>query len=50
MHHKNMQKLVIEIYKVVSGLSSEIMNEVYQFQIQNHHNPRKKFYFQHSII
>ena len=45
-----MQKLVIEIYKVVSGLSSEIMNEVFQFQIQNHHNPRKKLYFQHSII
>ena len=37
-----MQKLVIEVYKVVSELSSEIMNEVFQFQIQNHHNPRKK--------
>ena len=40
MHHKNLQKLVLEIYKVISGLCHEIINEVFQFQIQNHHNLR----------
>ena len=40
MHHKNLENFVIEIYKVVSGLCPKIMNEVFQFQIQNHHNLR----------
>ena len=40
MHQKNLQNFVIEIYKVVSGLCPKIMNEVFQFQIQNHHNLR----------
>ena len=40
MHHKNLQKLVLEIYKVISGLCHEIINEAFQFQIQNHHNLR----------
>lgn len=30
-HHKNLQKLVVESYKIVKRLSSEIMNEVFQF-------------------
>ena len=40
MHHKNLPKLVIEIYKVPNGLCPEVMNEVFQFQIQNHRNIR----------
>ena len=38
MHYKNLQKLVIEIYKVAYGLCPEIMNKVFQFQIRDHHN------------
>ena len=28
LHHKNLQKFVVDIYKVLNGLSFEIMNEV----------------------
>ena len=45
MDHNNLQKLVIEIYKIVNGLCPEIMNAVFQFQIQNH---QKQFYLQNS--
>ena len=31
MHHKNLQKFVIEIYKVANGLCPGIMIEVFQF-------------------
>ena len=34
MHDKNLQNPIIEIYEVVSRLCPEIMNEVFQFQIQ----------------
>lgn len=29
MHHKNLQNLVVEVYKVESVLSSEIMNDIF---------------------
>ena len=45
MHHKNLQKLVIEIYKVANGLCPEIMNEGFQFQTQNHHKLRNNSTF-----
>ena len=45
MHHKNLLKLVTEIYKVANGLCPKIMNEVFQFQIQNHHNLRNSSTF-----
>ena len=48
IHHKNMQELVIEIYKVAIGLCPEFMIEVFQFQIQNHGNLRKNFTFRIS--
>ena len=49
MHHRNLlQKLVIEIYKVANGLRPEIMNEVFQFQTQNHHNLRNNSTFRIS--
>ena len=38
MHYKNLQKLVIEVHKVANGLCPEIMNEVFRFQIRDHHN------------
>ena len=38
---KNLQKPVLEIYEVVNRLCPEIMNEVFQFQIQlTHYNVR----------
>ena len=45
MHHENLQKFIIEIYKVVNGICPEIMNEVFQFQTQNHHNLRNNSTF-----
>ena len=35
IHEKNLQKPDIEIYEVVNRLYQEIMNEVFQFQIQH---------------
>ena len=31
IHHKNLQKLVTEIFKVKDGLSPELMNDVFEF-------------------
>ena len=45
MHHKNLQRLIVEIYKVANGFCPEIMNEVFQFQTQNHHNLRNNSIF-----
>ena len=42
MHHKNQQQLVIEI---CNGLCIQSMNEIFQFQIQNHHNLRNNSTF-----
>ena len=30
IHHRNIQTLAIEIFKFLNGLSSQIMNEVFQ--------------------
>ena len=32
IHHKNIQTLAIEMYKVTNGLSPEIMNEIFQIR------------------
>ena len=32
IHHRNIQTLAIEIFKFLNGLSSQIMNEVFQFK------------------
>ena len=31
IHHRNLQKLVTEIFKVKNGLSSELMNDFFKF-------------------
>ena len=31
IHHRNLQKLVTEIFKVINGLSPELMNDVLEF-------------------
>ena len=38
IHQRNIQTLVIEMYKVTNGLSSEIMNEVFQLKGESHCN------------
>ena len=51
MHHKNLQKRVTKTYKVAKGLCPKIMNEFFQFQIQNHRNLRNNSYFRiHHLI
>ena len=45
MHHKNLPKFVIEIYKVPNGLCHEVMNQFFRFQIQNHRNLRNNSTF-----
>ena len=47
IHHNNVLKLVIDIYKVVNGLCTEIIT-VFQFQIQNHQNLRNNTTFRIS--
>ena len=31
-HHRNLQLLAVELYKVVNGLSPKIMEEIFQFK------------------
>ena len=31
IHHRNLQKLVTEIFKVKNGLSTELMNDIFEF-------------------
>ena len=50
MHHKSLQKLVIEIYKIANGLCPKIMNEVFQCQIENHNNLRNNSTFRISTL
>ena len=34
IHHQNLQKLAVEMFKVSRGLSPEIVNELFQFRKQ----------------
>ena len=36
--HKNINALAIEMYKVVSGMSPEIMNEIFKERSSSHYN------------
>lgn len=40
IHHRNIQSLAIEMYKVASGISPELLNEVFQLRGENHYNLR----------
>ena len=40
MHHKNLQKCIKKIYKIVNGLCTEIMSKISKFQTKNNHNLR----------
>ena len=43
IHHRNIQTLAIEIYKVINGLSPEIMNQVFPLKESNVHCSRFPF-------
>ena len=40
VHHNNIHTVVIEMYKVVSGMSLEIMNDVFKLRDETHYHPR----------
>ena len=40
IHHRNIQTLATEMYKVTNGLSSEIMGEVFQIREESRYNLR----------
>ena len=40
IHYRNIQALAIEMYKVANGMSSEIMNEIFQLREKSHYNLR----------
>ena len=46
IHHQNLQKLAVEIFKVSRGLSPEIVNELFQFREQIPYELRQRSYFQ----
>ena len=46
IHHKNLQKLTVEMFKVSRGLSPEIVNELFQFREQISYELRQRHQFQ----
>ena len=40
IHYRNIQALAIEMYKVATGMSPEIMNEIFQLTEKSHYNLR----------
>ena len=38
--YEDLQKFSVEIYEALNRLRSDMMNEVFQFQMQNQHNLR----------
>ena len=54
IHHQNLQKLAVEMFKVSRGLSPEIVNELFQFRKQIPYELRQSAQFQipwiHSVF
>ena len=54
IHHQNLQKLAVEMFKVSRGLSPEIVNELFQFREQIPYELRQRPQFQipwvHSVF
>ena len=46
IHHQNLQKLAVEMFKVSRGLSPEIVNEFFQFREQIPYELRQRSQFQ----
>ena len=53
IHHQNLQKLAVEMFKVSRGLSPEILNESFRFREQITYELRQRSRFQfpwvHSV-
>ena len=45
IHHQNLQKLAVEMFKVSRGLSPEIVNELFQFREQIPYELRQRSQF-----
>ena len=54
VHHQNLQKLAVEMFKDFRGSSPQIINELFQFRKQIPYELRQKFRFQilwvHSVF
>ena len=54
IHHQNLQKLAVEIFKAYRGLSPEIVSELFQFREQIPYELRQRSQFQipwfHSVF
>ena len=50
IHHQNLQKLAIEMFKVFRGLSPEIVNELFQFRQQIPYELRQRPQFQIPLV
>ena len=50
IHHRNIQTLATEMYKVTTGLSPEIMNEIFQIREESCYNLRYTSQFTISPI
>ena len=49
IHHRNIQKLATEMYKIKNGISPEVMKKIFQ-EIPNHYNLRnKKAWATHNV-
>ena len=42
VHHRNIQVLATELYKIVNGLSPEIMKKIFPFNENTSYNTRNK--------
>ena len=50
IHIRNLQTLVIEMYKVMNGGSSEIMKEIFRIREENGYNLRHQNIFKRPIV
>ena len=50
IHHRNIHRLSIEMYKVVHGIAPEIMNDIFQLREEPHYNLRYTSQFNFPTI
>ena len=50
MHHRNIQALAIEIYKIKNDLSTEILSNTFTQRTQNHHGLQNASDFQIPFV
>ena len=50
IHHQNLQKLAVEIFKVARGLSPEIINEIFQFREEITYELTERSHFHISLF